>query len=429
MTTNPSVDIAFEQPYPLRRLFLRRIVPGLVVFAAILVTLSGFGANEAMRAIYLELAVGRADTIARAVAGVEPEAWEKFLTDHESLSNHDSAALAAAFAGEISELHISKLKVYSPDGHILFSTRAEDMGQVETGDLLATVLRTREGVINAKVEDGIEVYELYVPWKDDSGRMALVLELYEPVSYLNTILWRNAAAPVLIPGILLLVLMIGLGQMVRRAQNDIDLRTNALAELRRRLETFVSSSAATAARGAVKGVAVTSAKIRCTVLFSDVRDFTGFAGTSSADDVVEYLNHIMTLQVEAVNNHGGDVDKMIGDAVMARFEGKDAEARALAAAHDIIVRLSGSDLPRKVGVGVFTGEVISGAIGTAARQDFTVIGDAVNMAARLCGAAAAGEIVADIDTVGAARAEGFLDEESLTVKGREAPLRVRRSTP
>jgi len=145
--------------------------------------------------------------------------------------------------------------------------------------------------------------------------------------------------------------------------------------------------------------------------------------------VVWFLNELMGIQVAAVEAHGGDVDKMIGDALLARFDGRDAEARALAAARDVQAELARANLPRPVGIGVYTGEVISGAVGSARRRDFTVIGDGVNVAARLCSAAAAGEIVADADTLataGGTAADGFGPEEAISVKGRREPVRVRR---
>ena len=110
----------------------------------------------------------------------------------------------------------------------------------------------------------------------------------------------------------------------------------------------------------------------------------------------------MTIMVGAITRAGGDVDKLIGDAVLARFQGADAEARAIGAAREAIRLLDQADLPRGVGIGIYTGEVISGTVGSADRMDFTVIGDTVNLAARLCTAASRGEIVADTDTVTAA---------------------------
>ncbi len=108
----------------------------------------------------------------------------------------------------------------------------------------------------------------------------------------------------------------------------------------------------------------------------------------------------MTLQIECVARHGGDVDKLIGDALLARFEGEAKESRAIAAARDIQSAVEAAGLPRGVGIGVYTGQAISGPIGPEARRDYTVIGDSVNIAARLCAAAARGEIVADVGDAG-----------------------------
>ena len=167
---------------------------------------------------------------------------------------------------------------------------------------------------------------------------------------------------------------------------------------------------------------IPSRKVACALLYSDVRDFTGFAEAETPEAVVSYLNRLMTLQVEAVRAHDGDVDKMIGDALLARFDGPDAGRRAIDAAKDLLNRVDAEALPRGVGVGVYEGVVISGAVGARNRRDFTVIGDAVNVSARLCSAAAAGELVSDTALAGT----DFGPAETLQVKGRQGGLEVRR---
>ena len=88
----------------------------------------------------------------------------------------------------------------------------------------------------------------------------------------------------------------------------------------------------------------------------------------------------MTIVVGAITRAGGDVDKLIGDAVLARFQGARAEVRALGAAREALRLLDQAELPRGIGIGIYTGEVISGTVGSADRMDFTVIGDSVNLA-------------------------------------------------
>jgi class 3 adenylate cyclase len=138
------------------------------------------------------------------------------------------------------------------------------------------------------------------------------------------------------------------------------------------------------------------------------------------------LNRIMSLQIDCISSHSGDVDKPIGDAVLARFEG-DGKRRAVAAAVDIQRSVASAQLPLGVGIGVFTGPAISGAIGPEARRDYTVIGDSVNVAARLCAAASRGEIICDTLTIEKSGAPGFFGAlEHIRVKGRGRPVDIRR---
>jgi class 3 adenylate cyclase len=196
------------------------------------------------------------------------------------------------------------------------------------------------------------------------------------------------------------------------------------------LERLLSGAASQAVRRAVSiGGGIPSTRTRCTLLYSDIRDFTSFSETNEPEQVVGFLNRLMTVIVDEINRAGGDVDKLIGDAVLARFQGVRAEARAIAAAREALRMLAKADLPRGVGIGIYTGEVISGTIGSADRMDFTVIGDSVNVAARLCSAAAPGEIVADTETVTAAGDAAFGATETIAVKGRRSRLEIRRWRP
>ncbi len=165
------------------------------------------------------------------------------------------------------------------------------------------------------------------------------------------------------------------------------------------------------------------------VLFADIRGFTSMAESLKARETVDMLNEVFTELVEAVAGADGVVDKFIGDAIMAVFgapisSGRDA-LNAVDAAN-AMMRLVGElnlrraardEAPLRLGVGVATGELIAGAIGSPKRMEYTVIGDSVNLASRLqdltkaygvgvivCEATAranaSGQILRRLDTVG-----------------------------
>ncbi len=176
------------------------------------------------------------------------------------------------------------------------------------------------------------------------------------------------------------------------------------------------------------------ARQRITVLFSDIRGFTAFSERHEPEEVVEMLNHYLTAQAEVVARHGGDIDKYVGDELMARFSGPDMEARAIRCGVEMVeaVRdLAGANGKKAfalaIGVGINAGEVVIGAMGSADRMDFTVIGDAVNVAARLCSAAQPGQVLVSVETARIVETVSGIELgplAPLSLKGKREPLPV-----
>ncbi len=138
-------------------------------------------------------------------------------------------------------------------------------------------------------------------------------------------------------------------------------------------------------------------EINAVLWFSDLRDFTGLNERMAAPDLLELLNNYLQLVGDALAAHGGEILKFIGDGVMGYFPAEDAlflpmvTGNAVAAARRLIddieaaneARAAGGHDPVRFGIGLHVGPVTFGNIGTEDRLDFTVIGPAVNRAARL----------------------------------------------
>jgi adenylate cyclase len=135
-----------------------------------------------------------------------------------------------------------------------------------------------------------------------------------------------------------------------------------------------------------------------TVLFSDIRSFTTISEKIGARATVAMLNEYFSDMVDLIDQHDGILDKYIGDAIMAvfgaPFTGEQDAENAVLTAWDMfdaldklnLDRLARGDAAIKIGLGLNTGKVVVGNIGSTRRMDYTVIGDAVNLAARLEGA-------------------------------------------
>ena len=134
---------------------------------------------------------------------------------------------------------------------------------------------------------------------------------------------------------------------------------------------------------------------RVAILFADIRGYTAFSEKREPEEVVAVLNSYFQQISNIVSTNHGDIDKFVGDEVMAVFTGERDVKHAVECAIEIMNSMekmtadSGADL--RIGIGINVGEVVAGAMGSRERKDFTVLGDAVNLAARLCGQAAADE--------------------------------------
>jgi len=182
-----------------------------------------------------------------------------------------------------------------------------------------------------------------------------------------------------------------------------------------------------------EGTSLRGEEVDVSVLFVDVRGFTAFAEHAHAREVVATLNGLYDAIVPVIHRHGGHANKFIGDGLLAVFGAPerhaDHAARAVAAAREIpgpARRALGGRLG--VGVGVNSGSVVVGTIGGGGRQDFTVIGDTVNTAARVEAATrATGDDVlvteATLRALGAG-GEGFEERPAAPLKGKAAAVRL-----
>ena len=175
------------------------------------------------------------------------------------------------------------------------------------------------------------------------------------------------------------------------------------------------------------------------VLFSDIRGFTALSETMNPDAMATLLTEYFTEMVECVFRHGGTLDKFIGDAVMAQWGAPigspDDADQAMAAAIEMQVELrklnegwaSQGRPSLQIGIGLNYGEAFAGNIGSERRLEYTVIGDTVNTASRLCGKAAAAEILISDDMRRALATPPPLDEcPPMELKNKSQPVKVYR---
>jgi len=178
------------------------------------------------------------------------------------------------------------------------------------------------------------------------------------------------------------------------------------------------------------------------VMFSDVRSFTSIAEALGPRETVSLLNEYFTEMVDVIFQHGGILDKYIGDAIMALFgapfAGPNDADNAIATANRMLVELKALNLKRTamgeapidIGLGISTGDVIVGNIGSIKRMEYTVIGDSVNLASRLEGANKAyGSKILFSEFTFARLADPQLVREIdlIRVKGKDFPVGVHES--
>ena len=176
-----------------------------------------------------------------------------------------------------------------------------------------------------------------------------------------------------------------------------------------------------------------------TVLFSDIRGFTTLTEELGAQGTVTLLNEYFTYMVDCIQSEGGMLDKFIGDAIMAAFgiplAHEDSEDRAVRSAISMIkvlwewnARRGALSLkPVDIGIGINTDTVVSGNIGSPKRMDYTVIGDGVNLAARLesaCKQYAARILISENTYNKLKGTYRIRDIDDVVVKGKTKPVRI-----
>ncbi len=179
------------------------------------------------------------------------------------------------------------------------------------------------------------------------------------------------------------------------------------------------------------GVALGGERATATILFADIVGFTELADRLDAERVVEILNNFFSAAVQIVFEHDGLLDKFYGDGLMVVFgppRVRDDDAkRALAVAealHKAAATIQADGKQLQLSIGLATGEVVAGHIGSPKRMDYTVIGDAANLASRLQGAAPPGRTYVDDRTYERVREAPPAEKLIAKIRGKADPVTI-----
>jgi adenylate cyclase len=175
----------------------------------------------------------------------------------------------------------------------------------------------------------------------------------------------------------------------------------------------------------------------CTVFNSDIRGFTNMSEGAHPAALVDMLNEYFEHMVETVFKYEGTLDKFMGDGIMALWGAPvahpDDALRSVECAIEQMevlgkfnrARVERNELPLAIGIGIHTGPVVAGYIGSSKALSYTVIGDIANTSARICGIAAAGQVLVSEMTLSKTRHRIEVEElPPAILKGKEKPFRI-----
>ncbi|MGM0595613.1 MAG: adenylate/guanylate cyclase domain-containing protein [Myxococcota bacterium] len=176
-----------------------------------------------------------------------------------------------------------------------------------------------------------------------------------------------------------------------------------------------------------------------TVIFADIRGFTSMSENMEAKDIVHMLNTYFEVMVDVIFNYQGTLDKFVGDEIMALFgtpvhlpEGPEKAvecALEMMASLEVYntARQAEGKRPISIGIGINTGEVVCGALGSSKTLQYTVVGDPVNLASRLCSIAKPGQVLIGEETCNKNNVKNKFKLralEKVSVKGKSKPVQV-----
>lgn len=217
--------------------------------------------------------------------------------------------------------------------------------------------------------------------------------------------------------------------------SDLGKRINEMISgLRERfeLQKFVSGQTINAIREQTEGIKLGGERRTATVFFSDIRGFTAFSEKVEPERVIEMLNTYLKAQAEIVKKYNGDIDKYVGDELVAVFQGTHMVENAVLAAVEIHVKIkelneASGGAPIAIGIGINTGDMVMGAMGSEERMDYTILGDNVNLGARLCSAAAPFQTILSERSFEYIKSVNWIHTkrlEPLKVKGKELAIQI-----
>jgi adenylate cyclase len=187
------------------------------------------------------------------------------------------------------------------------------------------------------------------------------------------------------------------------------------------------------------GFSLGGSYVTASVMFTDIRSFTTITESRSPAEIIDMLNDYYALMFEAITGHGGTVNQMIGDGLMAMFGApvyhEDHRERAVQAALEMLDLLAAFNQDRaaqdkpeiKIGVGIATGKVVAGFTGTQHRATYTCIGDTVNLAARIEAHTKVVERPILIDQYTSEGLRGYIALDALgpvLFKGKQQPINI-----